>query len=252
MITINSNELKRLDVWLFEKGFFPSRQKAREAILDNSVEVDGKLINKPSYLVSKSSEINIIKVSNPYVGRGGLKLEKAIKEFNINLQGLRALDVGASTGGFTDCMLKNDAAFVCACDVGKDQLHPALKADERVLDLHETDIRELEGKLNKMSIDTLFDFITVDVSFISLAKIIPLLKKFLRDNGKIVCLIKPQFEAGRKNIGKGGIVKDPRVYSQVLSQISKFAQDAGFKVLGITESPVKGGDGNKEFLMYME
>jgi len=243
---------KRLDVWLYEAGYFSSRQKAREAILDQGVEVDGKIATKPSQLVSEASVIKIVKTSNPYVGRGGLKLEKALKEFKIDLNGLRALDVGASTGGFTDCMLKNGAAFVCACDVGKGQLHPDLKADPRVLNLEETDIRELEDKLRQIGLDPFFDFIAVDLSFISLGKIIPLLKKFLNKGGKIVCLVKPQFEAGRKNVGKGGIVKDPRVRQQVLASITALAEKEGYKVLGITESPITGGDGNIEYLMCME
>ncbi len=242
----------RLDIYLNEKNIFPSREKARQAILSSAVSVNGKIINKPSLDVSGEDIIEIIKDVNPYVGRGGLKLAGAIEIFDIDLNGVYALDVGASTGGFTDCMLKNGAVFVCACDVGKDQLDPSLRNDKRVLSLEKTDIRNLAACPEKYGITKKFDFASVDVSFISLTKVLPFLKDLISPGARVVCLIKPQFEMENRRVGKNGIIRDDRTHRYVCEKIKDFSAKIGYTVCGTAESPIKGGDGNREFLIYLK
>ena len=250
----------RLDIYLHEKDIFNSREKARRAVLEGAVSVNGNIILKPAYEIGDFDDIQIVKETNPYVGRGGIKLKAALEYFNVDLSGVTALDVGASTGGFTDCMLKNGAVAVYACDVGSNQLDVTLKNDSRVVNLENTDIRNVAVSPEKYGIGAgiKFEFVTVDVSFISLTKVLPAVKMLLQPEGKVLCLIKPQFEFGdielasSRKFFKNGIIKDPSIHKKVCGKISGFAQGIGYKVLGIIDSPVTGGSGNKEFLMMLE
>ncbi len=242
----------RLDCYLHTQNFFSSREKSRKAILEGAVEVNGTVVTKPSFEVEGEVSIVILKETNPYVGRGGLKLQGAIKSFGLQLQGLRALDVGASTGGFTDCMLQNGASFVCACDVGKDQLDASLRNRADVLSLEETDIRALAAEPATYGIRALFQFASMDVSFISVTKVLPFVKMLLQPGAKLVCLVKPQFEVGTLKVGKKGVVKDPKVHKKVCDDVKAFALASGYQVLDCISSPITGGDGNKEFLMLLE
>lgn len=242
----------RLDSYLHANAFFQSREKARKAVQEGAVEVNGKVITKPSFEVEEGVSISIIKETNPYVGRGGLKLQGAIEVFGLDLTGLRALDVGASTGGFTDCMLQYGASFVCACDVGKDQLDPSLRNRSDVLSLEETDIRDLAANPEAYGVTAQFQFASMDVSFISVTKVLPFVKMLLAPGAKFVCLVKPQFEVGTKKVGKKGVVKDPKVHKKVCDDVKEFALATGYQVLDCIPSPITGGDGNKEFLMLLE
>ncbi len=237
----------RLDVYLTNNALASSRERAKSLIHKGLVYVDGRCVMKPSELIPQSANVQCGEDDMLYVGRGGLKLEAAIKAFGIELTGLVCMDVGASTGGFTDCMLKAGAKRVYAVDVGTDQLALSLRSDKRVINLQKTNFRYMK----KTDIEENLDFSTVDVSFISLKLILPVLKEFFPDNGAAVVLIKPQFEAGRALVGKNGLVKSQRVHEQVVSDIKVFAQNIGFTVNGVITSPVRGGDGNTEFLMYM-
>ena len=247
----------RADVYLFEQNFYSSREKARRAIMENAVKINGIQIEKPSFNVDGNACVEIVKEVNPFVGRGGLKLQKAIEHFELNLKGSIAIDVGASTGGFTDCMLQNGAKFVVACDVGEGQLDASLKNDKRVLNLEKTDIRNLVSNSIKYGIDYKFDFACIDVAFISLTKVLPCIVPLLKERSVIICLIKPQFEAGLKNQGKKGVIRDIKVHKRICEDIRLFAGRLGFRSVSgeeltekdIIESPVMGGDGNKEFLM---
>ena len=241
----------RLDVALVQKGLFKSREKAQNAIKNGAVTVDSNVIKKPSLLVSDNSIINVLFETDFFVGRGGIKLKEAIDRFELNLSGLVCLDVGASTGGFTDCMLKNGAKLVFACDVGQGQLADELRHNKNVISLEHTDIRALALAPLDYEIDFLFDFVSVDVSFISLNKILPSVYNLLKSGAHAVCLIKPQFEAGRSFVGKNGIVKDSKIHRMVINNVSDFAQALGFTVLGVIESPIRGGDGNTEFLINL-
>jgi len=238
---------ERLDVLLVKKGFFSSRERARSSIMAGIVLVDGNKEDKPGIKVSEDAEIVVKENINPYVSRGGLKLEKALKDFNIKLDGKTVIDVGASTGGFTDCMLKNGAKKVFAIDVGYGQLAWELRNDERVVCMERTNIRYVKPE----NIGVATDFATVDVSFISLKKVLPVLMDLLDEDGEVVCLIKPQFEAGREKVGKHGVVRDKEVHIQVIEDIIGFAQEAGFSVKALTYSPVKGPEGNIEYLLYL-
>ena len=241
----------RLDVFLFEKCFFSSREKAKQAVKSGDISVNGMIALKASQDVSEPDRVEVVKQTNPFVGRGGLKLQGAIEHFKLDLNGCTALDIGASTGGFTDCMLKTGVKLVYACDVGRDQLVESLKQDKRVVSLENTDIRVLAADPAAYGIDFKFDFIAVDVSFISITKILPCLKSLLSANAILICLIKPQFELNAKKVGKNGVVKDTAVQRQVCENIREFALNAGYCVKGIIESPIKGGDGNREFLMCL-
>ena len=235
----------RLDQYLAEKGLCKSRTAAQSLIKSGGVSVNGAVCNKPSCDVSEDDNIIIIGEQLKYVGRGGLKLEGAVNAFGIELSGLVCLDIGSSTGGFTDCMLQNGAARVYAVDVGTDQLDAKLRADSRVVVMEQTDIRTAQ-------LPEQVDFVGTDVSFISLKQVIPHISRLLKLHGRAVALIKPQFEAGRQALNKKGIVKDEKVRRRVVEDITQFAQQCGFAVLGVTDSPVQGGDGNTEYLMYIE
>ena len=238
---------ERLDVLLVNKGLFESREKARSSIMAGVVFVAGNKEDKPGLKVDIESEIVIKENVHPYVSRGGLKLEKAIKVFDIDLKGKTAMDIGASTGGFTDCMLKNGAAKVFAVDVGYGQLAWELRNDGRVVCMERTNIRYVERE----QIGTLVDFASVDVSFISLKKVIPVAIKLMTDEGELMCLIKPQFEAGRDKVGKHGVVRDPKVHEDVIKHIITFVLETGLKVKGLDFSPIKGPEGNIEYLIYL-
>lgn len=238
----------RLDVELFQRGLCKSRERARQLIKNGNVCVNGKTCTKPAYLVDDQSNIEVTGDIHRYVGRGGLKLEKAVSYFTIDLSGCICLDIGASTGGFTDCMLQNHASKVYALDVGHSQLDDILINDDRVINLENTNIRE--SCIDDFS--DRIDFIATDVSFISLRLVLPKIKELLSPEGKAVVLIKPQFEAGKANIGKSGLVKDPSVHRRILNDITDFAGTLGFVVCGLCVSPIKGGSGNSEYLMYLQ
>ena len=238
----------RLDVLLVERGLQESRQRAQAIIMSGSVFADGRRVDKPGATVSNDAEIEIRGNTLQYVSRGGLKLEKAMASFPITLEGAVCADIGASTGGFTDCMLQNGAAKVYAVDVGYGQLAWKLRSDERVVCLERTNARYL----TREQIPEALDFASIDVSFISLKLILPPLCALLRDGGNTAALIKPQFEAGREKVGKKGVVRDPAVHREVLEQFLEHARDAGFAVLGLTYSPIRGPEGNIEYLGYLE
>ncbi len=234
---------KRLDVCVREKMNI-SRQKAQELIDNNSVTVNGKIVNKSSFKVDKNDIVEVGDTDKilKYVGRGGYKLERAVKVFDIHIKGI-CVDIGSSTGGFTDCMLQNGAEKVFAVDVGSNQLADKLRSDTRVISMEDTDIRNANIPLA--------DFIGCDVSFISLTKIFGSVYNILKDTGSGVFLIKPQFEAGRENISKNGIVKNPKVHKRVISNIISNALTNGLYVKELTYSPIQGGDGNIEYLIHI-
>ena len=238
----------RLDLALVEYGLETSRTRAKNLIAESNVSVNGKVITKPAFDVSENDKIEIIGEKLKYVGRGGLKLEKALNEFNIDVNGFTCIDIGASTGGFTDCLLQNGVEHVFAVDIGTSQLDAKLIVDSRVTMLENTDARKLSAEI----ITKPCDFACFDVSFISLTKVVSFVLPFIKDNGMLVVLIKPQFEAGRKNIGKNGIVSSEKVRRKVIDNLTLYFTTIGLTVLGITESPIKGGDGNIEYLMYLK
>ena len=231
---------KRLDVMITERGLFESREKARAAIMAGNVYVDGQKEDKPGSMFRDEAKIEVRGNVMPFVSRGGLKLAKAMKEFALTLDGCVCMDIGASTGGFTDCMLQNGASKVYAVDVGYGQLAWSLRSDPRVVCMERTNIRYVKPE----DIGEPLDFASVDVSFISLTKVLPPARMLLKENAQMVCLIKPQFEAGREKVGKKGVVRDPAVHREVIERITGFASMNGFTVLGLTFSPVKGPDGN--------
>ncbi len=238
---------KRLDVLLVERGLIPTRQKAQAVIMAGDVFVGGRRSDKPGAAVAEDAEIEVRGSAMPYVSRGGWKLEKAMKTWPITLEGKICADIGASTGGFTDCMLQNGAEKVYAVDVGYGQLDWKLRSDPRVVCLERTNARYL----TREQIPDPLDFASIDVSFISLGLIFPALYPLLRQDGEIACLIKPQFEAGREKVGKKGVVRDPAVHREVLEAFLKHAKDNHFTVLGITYSPIRGPEGNIEYLGYL-
>ena len=240
-------EKKRADVLLFEKGLVDSREKARRTIMEGIVFINNMRVDKPGEKVDIDSPITIKKNPLIYVGRGGLKLEKAIHSFDIDLKEKVSMDIGASTGGFTDCMLKNGAKKVYAIDVGYGQLDWKLRNDPRVITKERTNIRYVIPE----DIDDIVDFISIDVSFISLKLVLPVAKELLSDNGKIVALIKPQFEAGRDKVGKKGIVKDKNTHREVLENITHFCKSIQLNVIDLDYSPITGTTGNIEFLAYI-
>lgn len=240
----------RLDVYLTEKGMCPSRTAAKNLINIGGVTVNGKPAVKVSLEVSDTDDIGLVDIMLPkYVGRGGQKLEEALRVWDISLEGLVCVDIGASTGGFTDCMLQSGALKVFAVDVGRDQLHERLRNDSRVVSLEQTDIRDFE--ISEFGVEAA-DFIGTDVSFISLRLILPHIFRLLKDGGKAVALIKPQFEAGRENLSKNGIVRSESVRLKCVENIRKFAEECGFDIIGITQSPILGGSGNTEYLLGLD
>lgn len=238
--------MDRLDVLLFNLGLAKSREKAKQMITSNTVYVNGKLVNKPSSLFDEQCEIKIDLPEVDYVSRAAFKLKKAVEYFNINLINKICVDVGASTGGFTDFMLKSGCSFVYAIDSGQDQLAESLINDNRVLSLERTNFRYIDVGIFKDKID----FICVDVSFISLELIIPKLVEICNENTEVVALIKPQFEVGKGNVGKNGIVKDKKMHVSVLERVYKYFYDNKLYINDIVYSPITGGDGNIEYLVY--
>ncbi len=242
---------KRLDVLLCEKGLAESREKAKTIIMSGIVYVNGVKEDKAGTMFQEDdTELNIEVRGNTlrYVSRGGLKLEKAIESFGVNVDGCVCMDIGASTGGFTDCMLQNGASKVFAVDVGHGQLAWKLRNDERVICMEKTNIRYITpADIN----NEMLDFASVDVSFISLDKVLPAAKPLLKKDAQMVCLIKPQFEAGREEVGKKGVVRDVKVHEKVIEKITDLSRELGFAVLGLTFSPVKGPEGNIEYLIYI-
>lgn len=239
---------KRLDVLVFEKGFADSRERAKAIIMSGNVYVNNQKADKPGTQYDENAPLEVRSSGLKYVSRGGLKLEKAMASFNLNLAEAVCLDVGASTGGFTDCMLQNGAKKVYSVDVGYGQLAWKLRTDARVVNMERTNFRNV----TKDDIPEAIDFFSVDVSFISLRIILPVARKLLSENGTGVCLIKPQFEAGREKVGKKGVVRDKKVHAEVVEEITSFALESGFDVLGLDFSPVKGPEGNIEYLMYVK
>lgn len=239
-------EKERLDVLLVNKGFFSSREKSKSAIMAGLVWIDGIREDKPGTKVPVECEVEIKENINPYVSRGGLKLAKAISAFNINLTDKTCLDIGASTGGFTDCMPKNGATKVVAVDVGYGQLAWELRNDPRVVCMERTNVRYVKPE----DIGFLSDFASIDVSFISLTKVLPAVLALLKDNAELACLIKPQFEAGREKVGKHGVVRDSAVHKEVIFNIINFAIASKLFIKELSFSPIKGPEGNIEYLLY--
>ena len=238
---------ERLDILLVKKGLCPSREKAKASIMAGIVYVDGQKSDKAGNMIDEDAEIIVKSNICPYVSRGGLKLEKSMKEWNLNLENKVCMDIGASTGGFTDCMLQNGATKVYAIDVGYGQLDYKLRIDERVVNMEKCNVRYLDPE----TIAEPIDFISIDVSFISLKLIFPVCAKVLADDGQIVCLVKPQFEAGREQVGKKGIVRDKNVHKEVIENVIQYAADNGFYPVGLTFSPVTGAKGNIEYLLAL-
>ena len=238
---------ERLDVLLVEKNLVQSRARAKTTIMAGLVLVDGNRIDKAGTMVKVNANIRILGNDIPYVSRGGLKLEKAIKEFGVVLTGKVTADIGASTGGFTDCMLQNGAVRVFAIDVGYGQLDWSLRTDERVINMERTNIRNV----TPTDIGELIDLVSIDVAFISLEKVLPAVKAMLKADGEVVALIKPQFEAGREKVGKKGVVRDARVHLEVIHRVVNIAREMGFITRGLTFSPVKGPEGNIEYLIWL-
>lgn len=237
----------RLDTLLFERGLAGSREKARAMILAGEVRVDNQMLDKPGIKVKNDAAIEIYSTRQKYVSRGGFKLEGAIRDFKIDFKDKIVLDVGASTGGYTDCALQNKAARVYSVDVGYGQLDWSLRNDPRVVVMERTNIRyfTLEDLGEKI------DIITMDVSFISTTLIFPVLKKLLKDDGEIISLIKPQFEAGREKVGKNGVVRDPAVHREVLTRCILSAEREGLNCIGLTYSPITGPKGNIEYFLHL-
>lgn len=241
-------EKKRLDVLLFEKKLAPSTEKAKLLIMQGIVYVDNQKSDKPGTSIDVNANIEVRCSTLAYVSRGGLKLEKAINEFKIDLNNKICMDVGASTGGFTDCMLQNHAKKVYSIDVGYGQLAWKLRTDERVVNLERTNARYLTTE----QVSDLIDFTSVDVAFISLKKILPAIYHLLNENARLVCLIKPQFEASRDKVGKKGVVRDKAVHLEVVDELCNFFLENGFSILNLSFSPIKGPEGNIEYLAYLE
>ena len=238
---------ERLDVLLVERGLAASRERARTMIMEGRVLVDGKKVEKAGTGVKPEAELRLLGEEMPYVSRGGLKLEKALRAFSISLAGKTMADIGASTGGFTDCALQNGAARVYAIDVGYGQLAWKLRTDARVKNMERTNIRHVTPE----ALGELVDFASIDVAFISLAKVLPAVRSLLKPQGEVAALIKPQFEAGRENVGKKGVVRDPHVHENVIRDVFRAAQEAGFCIRALSYSPVKGPEGNIEYLMHL-
>ncbi|WP_295919186.1 TlyA family RNA methyltransferase [Anaerovibrio lipolyticus] len=245
----NTEKVKkeRLDVLLVKKNLVQSRERAKTTIMAGMVIVDGNKIDKAGTMVKENADIRVLGNQIPYVSRGGLKLEKAIKEFGVELKGKVTADIGASTGGFTDCMLQNGAVKVFAIDVGYGQLAWSLRTDERVVNMERTNVRNVTPE----DIGQLIDLASIDVAFISLEKVLPAVKAMLKPDGQVVALIKPQFEAGKEKVGKKGVVRDPKVHLKVIHKVIDTAHEMGFVTKELTFSPVKGPEGNIEYLVWL-
>lgn len=238
---------ERLDILLVDKGIFQSRERARENILEGNILVDGEVVKKCGKKVICTCKLEFRGEPLRYVSRGGLKLEKALESFHISLKDKVCSDIGASTGGFTHCMLLNGANKVFALDVGTDQLHETLRKNSRVISYEETNVKELHEEFFGDNVD----FISIDVSFISFLKVLPYVLKVLKKDGEIVALIKPQFEAGKKFLNKKGVVKDKKVHEDVVLKVYQFCRSLDLKVADFDYSPVKGPNGNIEYLIYL-
>lgn len=238
---------ERLDVLVTAAGLAPSREKAKALIMAGQVFVAGQREDKAGTMIDQAAVIEVRGQSLRYVSRGGLKLEKAMQEFPISLEGKTCMDVGASTGGFTDCMLQNGAARVYSIDVGRGQLAWKLRCDERVINLEKTNMRYV----TREQVDREIDFCSIDVSFISLKLILPVVRTLLAAEAEVVCLVKPQFEAGKEKVGKKGVVRDPAVHEEVIASTVEVALALGYQVAGLSFSPVKGPEGNIEYLLYL-
>ncbi|MDU5107086.1 MULTISPECIES: TlyA family RNA methyltransferase [unclassified Clostridium] len=237
---------ERLDILLVEKGIFTSRERAKTSIMAGKIFVDGQRVDKAGEKVSVDAEIIFKGQEIPYVSRGGLKLEKAMKEFGISLENKTCMDIGASTGGFTDCMLQNGAKKVFSIDVGYGQFAWKLRTDPRVVCMERTNIRYVTPG----DIGELVDFASIDVSFISLKKIMPATINLLSNEGEVVALIKPQFEAGKEKVGKKGVVRDINVHKEVVKSIVDYLYSENLNILAVSYSPIKGPEGNIEYLVY--
>jgi len=240
-------EKVRLDILLVNQGLAQSRERAKAIIMAGKVLVNEQKVDKPGAMVPVDAKITMLGEDIGFVSRGGLKLAKAIKEFGLQLTGKVVADIGASTGGFTDCALQHGAAKVYAIDVGYGQLAWSLRTDPRVINMERTNIRYV----TPVDLGELVDFISIDVSFISLTKVLPVTKALLRPGGEMVVLIKPQFEAGREYVGKKGVVRDPAIHIAVISKIVDYARAEGLTPLALTYSPIKGPEGNIEYLLYL-
>lgn len=238
----------RLDIYLAEHGLAPSREKAKALIMAGVVFVDNQKCDKAGTFVTEKQNVEVRGGDLKYVSRGGLKLEKAMKEFAVTLEHKVCMDIGASTGGFTDCMLQNGAEKVFAVDVGYGQLAWKLRTDDRVVNMERTNIRYVTQE----QIGTCLDFASVDVAFISLKLVLPVAYDLLKDGGEVVALIKPQFEAGKEKVGKKGVVKEQSTHIEVVRTIYDFVLETGFAVLGLDFSPIKGPEGNIEYLIYLK
>ena len=239
---------ERLDVLLVKKGLAESREKAKALILAGNVYVNEKKETKAKMAFSENVSITIKGEVMKYVSRGGYKLEKAIEKYGVSVKGKICMDVGASTGGFTDCMLQNGAKKVYAVDVGTDQLAKKLREDLRVISMEQTNIRYLKPE----EIEDSIEFISIDVAFISLTKVLMPVRTLLRDDGEVICLIKPQFEAGRERVGKKGVVKDKNTHVEVIEMVVGFARQIGFVPIRLDYSPIKGPEGNIEYLLHLK
>ena len=242
------SDKQRLDIAISEKGLVESREKGKALIMAGKVYVNGQKAVKAGLSVSDSDIIEIRGDKLPFVSRGGLKLDKAIHSFGIDLKDKICMDIGASTGGFTDCMLQNGAKKVYSVDVGYGQLAWKLRTDERVINMERTNFRYVKSE----DIEDRLDFASVDVSFISLDKILPVMYTLMKDNSYSVCLIKPQFEAGRDKVGKKGVVRESKTHIEVIEKVVSLAKETGFSVLGLDFSPIKGPEGNIEYLMFLK
>ncbi len=238
---------ERLDVLLVKRNLAPSREKAKAIIMSGNVFVEGQREDKAGAAFAENVDIFVKDSGQKYVSRGGLKLEKAMQHFPIRLTDQVCMDVGSSTGGFTDCMLQNGAAKVYAIDVGRGQLDWKLRQDERVISMEKTNIRYVVPE----DIGEEIAFSSIDVSFISLTKVLQPVRNLLKENGQVVCLIKPQFEAGREKVGKKGVVRDHKVHIEVIDKVIRFARENGFAVRGLEYSPIRGPEGNIEYLLYL-
>lgn len=241
-------EKERLDCALVSRGFVESREKAKAIIMSGIVYVNNQKFDKAGATIKPDDKIEVRGETLKYVSRGGLKLEKAMNSFEISLNDCTCADIGASTGGFTDCMLQNGAKKVYSIDVGYGQLAWKLRTDERVVNLERTNFRYV----TREQVPDELDFASVDVSFISLSLIIPVMRTLLRDGGRAVCLIKPQFEAGKENVGKKGVVRDKNVHIAVIEKIINLVKENNFSLLGLDFSPIKGPEGNIEYLCYIQ
>ena len=239
---------ERLDVLLVKRNLAPSREKAKAVIMSGNVYVEGQKEDKPGTTFSEESRIEVRGHALPYVSRGGLKLEKALKNFNVSVEGRVCTDVGSSTGGFTDCMLQNGAKKVFAIDVGRGQLDWKLRQDSRVVCMEKTNIRYVRPE----DIGEPVDFSSIDVSFISLTKVLVPIREYLTEDGEIVALIKPQFEAGREKVGKKGVVREKSTHLEVIRMVTEYAREHGFDVLELEFSPIRGPEGNIEYLVHLK